>query len=1055
MKRRFFVASAMLLMAVGLQAQVTNAQKIESWQDPNVFDENRMPMRATFTTDQTRTVCLDGMWKFHFNASVESRLKGFEAVGYDDSAWAEIPVPGLLELNGYGKPQYLNVGYCWRDTYKNNPPFVPEENNYVGQWRRTFDVPADWKGQQIVLCVGSATSNLRVWVNGRMVGYSEDSKLEARFDISKHVKLGASNTIALEIFRWCDGSYLEDQDFWRFTGIARGVNVFARPAKRLEDVNLKADMAGNFSAVAKVTSGVTRVNFAIVDADGTEVASMSAAPSKGKAEVSAKVQNPALWSAEAPNLYTLKVEAYAGKALAENTLIDFGFRSVEIKDAQLLVNGQPVLIKGVDRHELSPVGGYCVTDQEMMEDIRLFKRMNINAVRTSHYPNDPKWLSLCDRYGIYVVDEGNIESHGMRYGDASLAKNPVYHAAHLIRDQRMVFRDINHPSVIVWSLGNEAGSGQNFLDCYKWIKAYDPTRPVQYENCLRTEMECTDIECPMYRTIADCETYLASNPTRPLIQCEYSHAMGNSMGNFKEYWDLIRKDPHYQGGFIWDFRDQALYMPVDASRYGSGHVMAFGGDFYDTEASDGSFNCNGVIAADNKFHPHTYEVIYQYRNILTSATPVQAAAGKLEVLNENFFTDLENYRMNWSYVVDGVAVESGIVENLDIAPQQKAVIDLGRRFEAPESKDAFINVSYTLKKATDVLPAGTELAWDQICIAKAQDASFAVARTCVPGSGIEVREADGKVVFSGLFVDASGHNTAWSMAFRQFSGALCSYTVNGSEMLCGELVPCFDRAMTENDLGAKLQSKNLMWRNLEFDRAESFAYELNEHGNVAVKTVYRTIESKAGVSVSYEIFADGSISGCLEMTDKGGLAEAPDMFRFGMEMTMKGEYQNIDFYGNGPWENYCDRNSCTMVGRYQQHINQQYNYSYVRTQESGTHTGLRYLKVLDNGGEGLAITSDARFSGSVLPFTIKDLDVAYLGDWEHKNHNNQYGKPQHSLELKARAHENDRENGISCVHFEMVQQGVGGTNSWGQLPLEQYRIHPAERSFRFMIKIVK
>lgn len=1032
-----------------------SAQKLESWQDPNVYEENRMPMRATFTTAQTQTLCLDGMWKFNFNASVEGRLKGFEAVGYDDSAWAEIPVPGLLELNGYGKPQYVNVGYCWRDTFKNNPPFVPAENNYVGQWRRTFDVPADWKGQQIVLCVGSATSNLRVWVNGKMVGYSEDSKLEARFDISKHVKLGTSNTIALEIFRWCDGSYLEDQDFWRFTGIARGVNVYARPAKRIEDVNLKADMNGAFSAVACVTTGVSRVNFAVLDAGGVQVASMSAVPAKGKAEVSAKVQNPALWSAETPNLYTLKVEAYAGKALAESTVIDFGFRTVEIKDAQLLVNGLPVLIKGVNRHELSPVGGYCVTDQEMMEDIRLFKKMNVNAVRTCHYPNDPKWLALCDKYGIYVVDEGNIESHGMGFEEGTLAANPQYHASHLIRDQRMVYRDINHPSIIVWSLGNEAGSGQNFQDCYNWIKSYDPTRPVQYENCLRTDMDFTDVECPMYRSIDKCEKYLASHPTRPLIQCEYAHAMGNSMGNFKEYWDLIRKDPHYQGGFIWDFRDQALYMPVDASKYGSDHIMAFGGDFYETEASDGSFNCNGVIAADNRFHPHTYEVIYQYRNILTSASPEMAADGKLEVLNENFFTGLEDYRMSWTYVVDGVAVESGSVENLGIAPQQKAVIDLGRSFDVPDGKDAFINVSYTLKKATDVLQAGTELAWDQICIARTEGVAFGAAQACVPGSDIKVSETDGKVVMTGLFVDASGHNTAWAMAFNKGSGALCSYAVNGVEMLCGELVPCFDRAMLENDLGAQLQKKTLMWRGLRFDEAEAFDYSFNDAGNVVVNTVYKPIEGKAGISVSYEIFADGSLCGSLEMTDKGGLAQAPDMLRFGMEMTMKGEYQNIDFYGNGPWENYSDRNSCTMVGRYQQHINQQYAYTYVRTQESGTHTGLRYLKVLDNGGRGLAITSDARFSGSVLPFTIKDLDVAYLGDWEHKNHNNQYGKPQHSLELKARAHENDRSNGISCVHFELVQQGVGGTNSWGRLPLEQYLIHPQERIFRFLIKPIK
>ena len=465
--------AAGLLMASFQVRAAANAIE-EDWQNPEVFGINRLPMRASFTTDQQKTLSLNGEWKFNFCENPSSRTAGFQAVDFNDSGWDNIPVPGLWDFHGYCDPMYVNVGYPWRGHYRNNPPFVPEEHNYVGQYRRTFIVEEGWTGRQICLCIGSATSNVRVWVNGKEVGYSEDSKLEARFDITRYVKAGV-NTIALEIFRWCDGTYLEDQDFWRFAGIARGVYVYTREQKRIEDINVRADMDGNVSILAKTTPGISRIRYAVCDPFGNIVAEITEPAVKSQEKddegnlvfrTDVKVNSPALWSAESPSLYTLRAEAEDRKGVVESTGIDFGFRSVEIRNSQLLVNGQPVLIKGADRHELSPYGGYVISEAEMVRDIEVMKQLNVNAVRTCHYPDDPRWYSLCDKYGIYVLDEANVESHGMGYGEESLAHRADYKAAHLSRNQRMVYRDINHPSFIIWSLGNEAGNGDNFRAAY-------------------------------------------------------------------------------------------------------------------------------------------------------------------------------------------------------------------------------------------------------------------------------------------------------------------------------------------------------------------------------------------------------------------------------------------------------------------------------------------------------------------------------------------------------------------------------------------------------------
>jgi len=1020
----------------------------EDWQDPGIFQKNRLPMAATFTTDQQQTLSLDGIWKFNFNESPSVRTKGFEAPAYDDSKWGTIPVPGMFELNGYGDPLYVNIGYAWRGNFRTNPPDVPEKDNYVGQYRRTFDVPASWAGRQICLCIGSATSNVRVWVNGKEVGYSEDSKLECRFDITKYVKTG-SNTIALEVFRWCDGTYLEDQDFWRFTGIARGVYVYSRPVRRLEDVHVAGDMDGKVSVYAEVTPGITTMSCEVLDAEGNPVASFGA-PVMRKHEssedgnvvlrCSAEVPQPRLWSAEEPNLYTLRVKVSDRKGLRESADVPFGFRSVEVKGAQLLVNGKPVLIKGVDRHELDPYKGYVVSEADMIRDIKIMKQLNVNAVRTSHYPNDPRWLALCDRYGIYVTDEGNIESHGMGYGEASLAHRADYREAHLARDSRMVRRDINHPSVIVWSLGNEAGNGDNFYACYDWIKAYDPTRPVQYERAGSDRN--TDIRCPMYADPAWCVKYATENPDRPLILCEYAHAMGNSIGNFKEYWDAVRKYPAFQGGYIWDFVDQAIWWPSDVP--GTDHIFAYGGDFNDHDASDGSFNCNGVIAADRSLHPHAYEVRYQYRSILTNLAGVSPIA--VGIKNENFFIDLSRYRLVWNLEQDGRKVAAGTVENLRIPAGMEMMVPLSAR--VPETGgDVYLNVSYVLKEADGLLEAGTEVAYDQLHV---------VSRPVEPYKGganaVTALDSDGKGGFSGTF-SYGGGVSVWELAFNPSTGFIASYSVDGEELLCEPLMPSFGRAPTENDLGARQDVRSAMWRYPEFKLA---SFEVVEgEGSAVVKTVYEPLGGAAGLALTYKIYPDGAVECTETMSDAGGLSELPVLFRYGMKLTMPGKYSMLDFFGRGPWENYSDRRSGAPVGHYVQAVADQYHFGYVRSQESGTHTDLRWLKVVSERGKGFEITSDVLFSGSALPLSQRDLDVALTDPRPRANPTNtQAGNAIHSLELKGKAHLSDRPAGKTYVNFEKVQMGVGGNNSWGAWPLEEYLVRPAEREFLFVLRPV-
>ena len=1034
------------------------AEELPDWKNPHVVQRNRLPMATTFEAGGLN-LSLNGMWKFNWNETADSRPLDFYGLSYDDASWGQIPVPGLWELNGYGDPLYLNIGYAWRGHYKNNPPYPPMEHNYVGQYRRTFTIGQQWKGKDVFLHIGSATSNVRVWINGKEVGYSEDSKLEARFDITKYVKEG-ENLIALEIFRWCDGTYLEDQDFFRFSGLARDTYVFSREKKRLENIKVVGSASGEAALYAEVTKGVASVSFTILDPSGVEVASTSAAVNAKNlsenglpcVETSLKVDDVKQWTAETPWLYTLKVASFDKKGVqTEATSIQMGFRDVAIVGGQLLVNGKPVLIKGVNRHEINPYKGYVVSEADMIQDILIMKQLNMNAVRTCHYPDDPLWYSLCDRYGLYVVAEANIESHGMGYGEHTLAKDPQFEAAHLERIRRAVQRDFNHPSVILWSLGNEAGDGPNFAKGYAMVKEMDSSRPIHYERSFDRKdgknSPNTDIACPMYFSYDECEAYLATNPDMPLIQCEYAHAMGNSMGGLKEYWDLIRKYPLYQGGFIWDFVDQAQKWPVDPS-CGSDHIFIFGGDMNDYDPSDNAFCCNGVIAADRSLHPHAYEVAYQYRSILTTADPQEAAAGQVNIYNENFFIDLSRYMMAWDVEVDGVKVLSGMVPSLSVAPQQTVKVSLGYTEEDIrqacgytdlEAHDIYVNVRYILRRADGILQAGTEVAYDQILI---NEAALDVFENL---SGLpSMKKEDGKVIFCGTMTHdgvLSERIVPWTAVFDPAVGALTGYQLAGKDLVSEPLMPCFTRAATENDLGAKFDKKLAMWR---FPELKVASFDVEEDSDCYVVSVaFEPIGGAAAVSMKYYVYADGTVAAVESLKDAGGLSECSMLPRFGMQMAMPGEFSNFEFFGYGPFENYADRNSAALMGHYVQRVEDQYHYGYVRPQESGTKTQIKWMKVMDDNGTGFEVKSDVKFSASALPFSVAQMDVRAID-------NNQ----AHSLELKNLAQENTRSLGKTYVNFDLRQMGLGCEDSWGAWPIKDYLIPAAEYDFFFVLRPV-
>jgi len=1035
----------LLTLLLGALAAGLHAQSFTEWQDPEVNAVNRLPMRATCFAYESadaaaagdksaseRFLTLDGTWRFCWVRHADERPTEFFRTDFNDGAWGTMPVPGMWELNGYGDPQYLNIGYPWREQFENDPPHVPVQENHVGSYRRWIDIPADWSGREIVAHFGSVTSNLYLWVNGRFVGYSEDSKLEAEFDITRYVRPGR-NLFAMQVFRWSDGTYLEDQDFFRLAGIARESYLYARDRRHVADIRLDATLSENYTrgtlgvglTFPAAARGCT-AEVALTAPDGAPVANGTVKVTGRTARLALDAGKVWPWSAETPVLYgvTVTLRDAAGRTL-EVIPLRTGFREVKIVNGQLLVNGQPILLKGANRHEMDPDGGYVVSRERMLQDIRLFKENNFNAVRTCHYPDDPYWYELCDRYGLYMVAEANIESHGMGYDERTLARDPRYAKAHLERNMRNVQRNVNHPAVIIWSLGNEAGDGANFDACFDWIKAWDPSRVIQYERADDTPgNRNTEIFCPMYWSYDLCRKYLATNPSRPLIQCEYAHAMGNSLGGFGLYWQLIRSEPRYQGGFIWDFVDQSLRKQ---GRNGV-TVYGYGGDWNPYDASDQNFCDNGLVSPDRVPNPHMHEARYWQQPLWSSFA---AESNTLSVFNENFFRAIDNCYLRWSVLCDGEAVQSGLVADLCVAPQRDTTLRLPIRREAlPAAGELLLNVEYRLRDAEPLLAPNHRLAYQQFTLRAAAPADLTVAERRADRHNslgeITVRDNDRNY----LIVESP----LVRIDFRRTDGLMTRYEVCGTRLLDegAVLEPNFWRAPTDNDFGAGLQRKNRVWDDPGL-RLTSLEHA-TEQGVATVTARYALERTGGTLTLEYRIDNAGEIAvhEALEADDER--SGVPDLMRFGMRMRMPAAFDRIDYYGRGPWENYADRKDGALLGRYRQAVEEQF-YPYIRPQETGTKSDVRRWRQHDPAGRGVEITAAAPFSASALHYAQEALDEGLSK------------RQGHSPEVEA--------DDAVWLTIDKAQYGLGGIDSWGQITEPEYRLPYGDYEFRFLIRPVR
>lgn len=1062
MKKNLFVA-IMAVMALNTNAATPQAPAASDpvpqptwteWNDLQVNEVNRFKLHTQFfayentalaikgdKSESTNFLSLHGAWKFNWVENADQRPADFYKTDLDDSSWKTMQVPGMWELNGYGDPVYVNIGLAWKHLMDwQKPTTVPTKENHVGSYRRTIDIPAGWDGKQVIAHFGSVTSNIYLFVNGQYVGYTEDSKVAAEFDITPYVKPG-KNLIAFQSFRWCDGSMSEDQDFWRLSGVARDSYLYARDAKvQVSNVRITPDLGKDYAdgelMINVDVQGDPVIEFQLLNHNDLMVGKTTG-DFGGMTNGSARfvVRNVKKWTAETPYLYTLLaiVKDKEGNIL-EVIPQKVGFRKVEIRNGQFLVNGQPVLIKGTNRHEMDPDGGYVMTRERMIQDIKVMKRLNINAVRTCHYPDDPMWYDLCDEYGLYVTAEANQEGHVFGYDENSEAKKPAFAKQILERNQHNVEMHFNHPSIVVWSLGNETVDGPNFTAAYQWIKSQDQSRPVHWE---RAEHGAnTDIFCPMYYSHADCESYAKNAKyNKPLIQCEYNHTMGNSGGGLKEYWELVRKYSKFQGGYNWDFVDQALHRKPNfkagrsladyeaiAAKYeaGTGNMSplyTYGGDYNKTDGSDNNFNCNGLIGPDRQLNPHAYDLAYEYQNIWAEAVDLQA--GKISVYNEYFFRDLSNYKLVWTLLNDGKQVGQGEVETLDVAPQQKATLTLP--YSVPATGEVMLNVAFKLKEAEPLMAAGQVVAYRQLAIRE-----IAPVLKDVATEDLKLKVKDNKK--SNAYEISS--NDGLDLSFDKTTGLMTQYKVGGRDLLGkgGTLRPNFWRAVTDNDMGAGLQKKFKAWRNPKMVLS-AMTYDNLGKEALRVNTMFDMPEVQAKLKLVYTVYANGTVD-VEESLDVTEGAKVEGLLRFGMLMELPYDMDKSVFYGRGPIENYIDRKESQSVGIYEQTADEQF-YPYIRPQETGTKSDVRWWRQHNGSGAGFCLTAAGYFNASALHYSITDLDE---GEEKAQRHAPEVAKSKYT-EL--------------C--FDHAQFGLGGVNSWGAWPLPQHRLGYKDMIFKFRI----
>ncbi|SFS90525.1 beta-galactosidase [Porphyromonadaceae bacterium NLAE-zl-C104] len=1013
------------------------AQNVPDWENPEVFAVNKENTRTTSLPYPSEELAvgdnydsspyyqsLNGKWKFHWVPRVSEVPAGFYEENYDISGWGEMPVPGNWEFNGYGIPMYVNTGFGFRA----KPPHIDREDSPTGAYRHEFSIPDSWDGRRIFIHFEGGTNSMYVWVNGQKVGYTQNSKSPAEFDITDYVRKG-KNTLACQVHKFSDGSYLEDQDMWRLGGINRNVYLYSTAQTRIFDFFAHPDLDKNYKngifsvdiTLKNYTDNLQNnsVEVSLLDKSGKKIFSRnqkSGIPANGTADitVSGNVSNPLKWTAETPNLYTMLITLKDGNGrIVESTSHKIGFRKIEITDGQLFVNGKKVFFKGVNLHEFNTHTGQVVTRKEMMRNLQLMKELNINAVRTSHYPQQPLWYKLCDEYGIYLVDEANLESHGLGYGPDNVSNFPEWHGQHMDRIIRLVERDKNHASVIFWSLGNEASNGKAFFDMYDWAKARDNSRPVQYEQAYQRDRN-TDVICHMYPSWENMKRDAAKDLGKPYIMCEYAHAMGNSMGNFQEYWDLMRSSKNMQGGFIWEWYNHGYPTHDEQGRF----YWAYGGDLkaYNKMNND-NFCMDGIISPDQNYIPHTYIVKKVYQDILFEAKDLNK--GIITVINDFKFTDLtsEKYSFKWVLLKNGEEFKEGTFTTSVPADSRKDV-HLNLPALAEEAGvEYFLQVYAYSNQATELIPSGFEVAKEEFAL---NPNNYFVAGN-VNGQ-IAVEKQDDKII-------VKAGNLSYEFSSKDGRGLL-SMKNKGQDVFRELPRLNFWRALTDNEFGEWMQYSARIWESAGHNTIYKYkgSGETAEGFKAEYEVKLRGIEAK--VEITYTVNKDGSLTTAAHY--KALSDDLPEMLRFGMVMTLPKDYNDFTWYGRGPHENYVDRKHDTFMGIWSGKVEKQ-AFPYYRPQETGNKTDVRWLTLKNKEGKGVRIDGAQPLSVSATNNRPEDLDPGMTKKQQHWSD----VLPRHEVVL--------------CV--DLFQRGVGGLQSWGAKPLDQYRFMDKEYSYSYTISV--